>query len=151
MENDEESVQVQTLTANKTEIANVLGRDEFEQIESSDIQELLESRDEDLTETDLEEMLNSQPLEEEGSTCTGNVIVNLKNFSEGLRIANEIRDFFMNIDPSIDEVLFFKRQIASATAAYQPELKERLKLRSKRRLQNSSIRCLSLQIINKNG
>ncbi|KAH9493811.1 hypothetical protein DERF_014539 [Dermatophagoides farinae] len=77
-ENDEESVQVQTLTANIAEIANGIGRDGFEQIESSDIQELLESQDEDLTETDLEEMLNSQPIEEKASTSTGNVTFNLK-------------------------------------------------------------------------
>ncbi|CAG9568336.1 unnamed protein product [Danaus chrysippus] len=81
-ENDEESVQVQTLTANIAEIANGIGRDGFEQIESSDIQELLESQDEDLTETDLEEMLNSQPIEEEASTSTENVTFTLKNLSE---------------------------------------------------------------------
>ncbi|KAL4720183.1 hypothetical protein ACJJTC_014404, partial [Scirpophaga incertulas] len=51
-------------------------------IESSDIQELLESQDEDLTETDLEEMLNSQPIEEEASTSTENVTFTLKNLSE---------------------------------------------------------------------
>ncbi|KAL9872898.1 uncharacterized protein ACN427_013954 isoform 1-T2 [Glossina fuscipes fuscipes] len=80
---DEESVQVQTLTANIAEIANEIGRDGFAQIESSDIRELLESQDEDLTETDLEEMLNSQPIEEEASTSTGNVTFNLKSLSEG--------------------------------------------------------------------
>ncbi|GBP20903.1 Tigger transposable element-derived protein 1 [Eumeta japonica] len=52
-ENDEESVHPQILTANIAEIANGIGRDGFEQIESSDIQELLESQNEDLTETDL--------------------------------------------------------------------------------------------------
>lgn len=31
------------------------------------------SEDEDLIETDLEEMLNSQPIEEEATTSTGNV------------------------------------------------------------------------------
>ncbi|GBP35703.1 hypothetical protein EVAR_82637_1 [Eumeta japonica] len=61
----------QILTANIAEIMNGIGRDGFEQIESSDIQELLESQNEDLTETDLEEMLNSQPIEEEASTSTG--------------------------------------------------------------------------------
>lgn len=126
-ENDEESVQIQTLTANIAEIANGIGRDGFEQIESSDIQELLESQDEDLTETDLEEMLNSQPIEEEASTSTGNVTFNLKNLSEGLRMANELCDFFMKIDPSMERSLIFKRQIANATAEYQSELKELLK------------------------
>lgn len=126
-ENDEESVQIQTLTANIAEIANGIGRDGFEQIESSDIQELLESQDEDLTETDLEEMLNSQPIEEEASTSTGKVTFNLKNLSEGLRMANELCDFFMKIDPSMERSLIFKRQIANATAEYQSELKELLK------------------------
>jgi hypothetical protein len=36
-----------TSTVNIAEIANGIGRDGFEQIESSDIQELLESQDED--------------------------------------------------------------------------------------------------------
>lgn len=126
-ENDEESVQVQTLTANIAEIANGIGRNGFEQIESSDIQELLESQDEDLTETDLEEMLNSQPIEEEASTSTENVTFTLKNLSEGLRMANELCDFFVNIDPSMERSLNFKRQIANATAEYQSELSELLK------------------------
>ena len=78
---------------------------------SSDVQELLESQDEDLTETVLEEMLNSQPIEEEASTSTGNVTFNLKNLSEGLRIANELCNFFMKIDPSMEQSLIFKRQI----------------------------------------
>ncbi|KAL9915895.1 uncharacterized protein ACN2A1_002346 [Glossina fuscipes fuscipes] len=117
-ENDEESVQVQTLTANIAEIANEIGRDEFEQIESSDIQELFESQYEDLTETDLEEVLNSPSIEEEASTSTGNVTFNLKSLSEGLRMANELGDFFMNIDPSMERSLIFERQIANATAAY---------------------------------
>jgi hypothetical protein len=49
---------------------------------------LLESQDEDLTETDLEKMLNSQPVEEEASTSTGNLTFNLKNLREDLRMAN---------------------------------------------------------------
>ena len=36
-------------------------------------------------------------------------------------------DFFMNIDPSMERSLIFKRQIDNATAAYQSELKELLK------------------------
>ncbi|KAL9907100.1 uncharacterized protein ACN427_003413 [Glossina fuscipes fuscipes] len=92
-ENDEKSVKVQILTANIAEIANRIGRDGFEQIESSDIQELLESQDEDLTETGLEEMLNSPPIEEEASTSTANLTFNLKSLSEGLRMPNELGDF----------------------------------------------------------
>ena len=118
--NEEESVQIQTVTANIAEIASGIGRDGFEQIESSDIQELLESQDEDLTETVLEEMLNSRPIEEEASTSTGNL-------SEGLRIANELCNFFMKIDPSMERSLILKRQIASATAEYQSKLKELLR------------------------
>uniref|UniRef100_A0A1A9USL2 HTH CENPB-type domain-containing protein n=1 Tax=Glossina austeni TaxID=7395 RepID=A0A1A9USL2_GLOAU len=98
----------------QTEIANGIGQDGFEQIESSDIQVLLEPQD-DLNETGLEEMLNSQPIEEEGSTSTENVTFNLKNYSDGLRMANELRDFFMNIDPSTERSLTFKRQIADAS------------------------------------
>ena len=51
---NEKSVHIQTLTANIAEVASGIGRDGFEQIESRDVQELLESQDEDLTETDLE-------------------------------------------------------------------------------------------------
>uniref|UniRef100_A0A1B0G314 Uncharacterized protein n=1 Tax=Glossina morsitans morsitans TaxID=37546 RepID=A0A1B0G314_GLOMM len=94
---------------------------------SSDTQELLEPQDEDLTETDLEKMLNSQPIEEDASTSTGNVTFNLKRLSEGLRMANKLCDFFMNIDPSMERSLNFKRQTANATAAYRYELYELLK------------------------
>ena len=65
-----------------------------------------------ITETNLEEMLNSQPIEEEASTSTGNMTFNLKNLGEGLRMTNELCDFFMKTD---------------ASAEYQPELKELLK------------------------
>lgn len=126
-DNNEESMHIQTLTDNIAEIANGIERDGFEQIESSDIQELLESQDEDLTEIDLEEMLNSQSIEEEASMSTENVTFNLKILSEGLRMANELCDFFMKIDPSMERSLIFKRQIANATAEYQSELKELLK------------------------
>ena len=51
-ENDQESVQIQTLTASIIEIANGIGLDGFEQIESSEIQEFLESQDENMSETD---------------------------------------------------------------------------------------------------
>ena len=71
-------------------------------------------------------MLNSQPFKEEASTSTGNVIFNLKNLSEGLRMANELCNFFMKIDPSMERSLIFKRHIASVTAEYQSELKELL-------------------------
>ncbi|KAL9876647.1 tigger transposable element-derived protein 1-like [Glossina fuscipes fuscipes] len=133
-ENDEECVQVQTLTANIAEIANGIGRDGFEQIESNDIQELLKSQDEDLTETDFEEILNSQPIEEEASRSTGNVIFNLKSLSKGLRMANELGYFFMNIDTSMERSLIFNRQIANATAAYQSELKKLLKTVKQKKL-----------------
>ena len=85
-------------------------------------------QDKNLTETDLEEMLNSQPIEEEAWIIIRNVTFNLKNLSEGLRMANELCDFFMKIDPSMEQSLIFKRQITSATAKYQSELKEFLKI-----------------------
>ena len=47
-----ESVQIQTLTENIAQIRNEIERDGVEQTESRDIQEVLESQDEDLTETD---------------------------------------------------------------------------------------------------
>ena len=74
-------------------------------------------------------MLNPQSIEEEASTSTGNVTLNLKNLSEGLRMANElcVCGFFMKIDPSMEGSLIFKMQIANATAEYQSELKELLK------------------------
>lgn len=42
-------------------------------------------------------------------------------------MANELFDFFLNIDPCMERSLIFRRQIANATAAYQSELKEHLK------------------------
>lgn len=125
---DEESVHIQTLAKDIAQVANDIGRDGFEQIESGDIQELLESQDEDLTETDLEEMLNLHPIEdEEASTSTEKTTLNVKTLREGLKMANELCDFFINVDPSMERSLIFKRQILNATAGYQSELKQLLK------------------------
>lgn len=85
------------------------------------LSQLLESQ-EDLTETDLEKMLNLQSIQKEPSTNTENVTFNLKNLCRGLRMANEFGDFFMKIEKSMERSLIFKRQIA-ATAEYQSELK----------------------------
>ena len=116
------------LTANIAKIASGIGREGFKQIESSDVQDLPELQDGDLTESDLEEMLNSQPIEKEASTSIGNVTFIWKNLSEGLSMANELCDFIMKIDSSMERSLIFKRQIANAAAEYQSELKELLKL-----------------------
>lgn len=124
--NDDESEQIQSLTENVVHVANGIGRDGFEQIEPSDIQELFDSQDE-LTETDLEEMLTPHSTEEEPSATTEKVTFNLKNLSEGLRRANDLCDFFVNIDPSMERSLIFKRQIIDATAQYQSEFNDLLK------------------------
>lgn len=84
-------------------------------IESSDIQELFESQDEDLTETDLEEMLNPHSIEEEPSTSTENASLNRKTW------------FFMKIYISIERSLIFKSKIVNAAVVYQFELKALLK------------------------
>uniref|UniRef100_A0A1A9ZHI3 HTH CENPB-type domain-containing protein n=1 Tax=Glossina pallidipes TaxID=7398 RepID=A0A1A9ZHI3_GLOPL len=108
-----ESVQVQTLTANIAEIANGIGRD--------GIQELLESQDEDLTEIGSGETLTSQPIEEEASTSTGNVIFNLKSHSEGSRMAN---DFAISLRTFRlwNEVLFLRRKLLMLKTAPQEKI-----------------------------
>ncbi|KAK9722651.1 DDE superfamily endonuclease [Popillia japonica] len=62
---DKESVQIQILAEDIVQVSNNIRRNGFEQIQSGDTQELLESQDEDLTETDLEEMLNLHFIEDE--------------------------------------------------------------------------------------
>lgn len=57
------------------------------EIESSDYQELPESQDEDLIETDFGEMLDPHSIVEE--TTTSIEMLYLKNLSEGLGLANE--------------------------------------------------------------
>lgn len=125
--NDNSIQIVQTVTENIVQIANNIGRDGFEQLESNDIQELFESQDEDLTEMELEEMLNIDFSEEEPTTSTEKKTMTLKNLSEGLRMANDLCDFFIKIDPSMDRSLLFKRKIDQATAEYQSELQDLLK------------------------
>lgn len=82
-------------------------------------------------------MLNSQLIEEETGS-SGNVTFNLKNLSEGLRLANEPCNFFMNIDQSMKKCLTFKRQIANASTPYQSELKEFFKTAKQKKKQYSS-------------
>ena len=42
-------------------------------------------------------------------------------------MANELCDFFIKIDPSMERSLVFKRKIDHATAEYQSQLKDLLK------------------------
>ena len=76
------------------------------------LSQLLESQ-EDLTETDLEKMLNLQSIQKEPSTNTENVTFNLKNLGRGLRMANEFCDFFMKIEKSMERSLIFSLSIFS--------------------------------------
>ena len=93
-------------------------------------------------------MLDSQSIEEEASTSTGNVTFNSKNLSEGLRMANELWDVLMKIYPSMERSLIFKRQIANATAEYQSDLKELLKTaKPEKKILSSLNYCLNLKII----
>ncbi|KAK9709247.1 hypothetical protein QE152_g26735 [Popillia japonica] len=95
------------------QVADNIGRGGFEQIESDDIQRLLESQDEDLTEIDLKEMLKLHPIEdEETSTSTEKTTLNVKTLREALNMANELCDFFINSD--LERSLTFKRQILNA-------------------------------------
>ena len=77
MDNNDDSIQLQTLTENIAQTSNNIGRDGFEQLESNDIQELFESQMKDLTEMDLEEMLNTDFSEEEATTSTEKMTLTL--------------------------------------------------------------------------
>lgn len=57
--NDGKSMWIQNLTADVAEVANGLGRDGLEQIESTDIQELLDSQVEMLTPHSLKKRLDN--------------------------------------------------------------------------------------------
>lgn len=75
----------------------------------------------------VRQSLHSINSDEEPSTSTGNVTFNLKNLSEGLRMANELCDFFMKIDPSTERNLILKKNIINATAQYKSEFKNVLR------------------------
>lgn len=51
----EDSMQIQILNENITQIANNIGRNGFDEVKLKTIQQLMESQDEDLTETDRKE------------------------------------------------------------------------------------------------
>ena len=61
-------------------------------------------------------------------------------------MANELCDFFMKIDPSLERILIFKRQIANAAAEYLSELKELSKTAKQEKITLNP--CQSLTIIN---
>lgn len=64
------------------------GRGCCEQIESSDIQKLLEPQGEDLSESELKEIFNLQCPEDEASKSIENVEFNKNNLKKGLRMEN---------------------------------------------------------------
>lgn len=77
---------------NVAQFTNSIGRDGFEQINTSEIKELLELQDDNITETDSEVMQNPVSIEEKDTTSTEKTINYLQNLSECLRIPNELCD-----------------------------------------------------------
>lgn len=51
--NDKESMEIQTLSENIAQVTDCIGPKAFELIESSEIPEMLESQDDELSETDI--------------------------------------------------------------------------------------------------
>lgn len=83
---------------------------------------LLESQDEGLSETDLEEMFNTQLIEVEASTSTGNMIFNFTKWQVSCTIS------LWTLVKSMEQSVILKRKIANGTAVYQTQLRELLKI-----------------------
>lgn len=98
---------------------------------------MLEPHVEFLTGTDLEETLNSPPLEEEDLISTLNLTFNWKNLCEGF---------------GIDRGLMFKTVVAKSTTVYQSKLKELfIKTAKEVNITKSSSHCQNLKINNYNA
>lgn len=71
----------------------------FARIKSSGIQKLLESQDEDLTETNLNEILKPHTLEDDALTSSDNNNVTFV-------ISNQPCDFFKKMYPNMEKRIF---------------------------------------------
>lgn len=116
-------------------IANSIGRSGFEHLQLSDITEFLESQEENTTEVDIEVMLNPDDFIVDESSISEieqikpTIKPTIKNLSKGLRLANNLCDFFIKIDPLMERSLVFKNKVVDATLEYKAELNSLRKAR----------------------
>lgn len=100
---------------------NNIGRTGFDELESNEIQHLLDSQDKDLTVTDRQEMLEAYSTEKHPTHW-------LKKNWEKVTKDYELRDRFTKIDQFLERIVLSKGKYVHGTAEYYFELKVPLKV-----------------------
>ncbi|KAI1888220.1 hypothetical protein AGOR_G00182770 [Albula goreensis] len=82
-----------------------------------DVKQLLQSHKEELTEVEIAELIMSSDDEEDESERSNKMT--LVNLSKGLLLANNLADYFIDIDPFMERSLKFKRGLEELLAPYK--------------------------------
>lgn len=93
--NDEESMQIQTLTGNFAQHTNNRTK-QFLHSDSNDIEQLLESQDENLSETEGQEIIEPHSTEEASRSAEKEMLTS-KTLSKDLQMAMSLVFFYKNV------------------------------------------------------
>jgi hypothetical protein len=95
-----------------------------------ELEELIVSHTEELTEEDLEELINEDDSEDEEEVIARSTI-NTKALTEIMKLQLALIDRVMECDPGMERSLKFKRKIENASCPYLEIQKELQKQRNK--------------------
>ncbi|XP_053145989.1 tigger transposable element-derived protein 1-like [Hemicordylus capensis] len=108
-----------------TSLARAVGGEGLEDIEAHEVQELLESHQEELMAEELEEMMQAAPEsegeeeEEEEEEETFPKPFTMKGLSEILQLGTALSDKVFELDPLMERSINFKRQLEAALQPYK--------------------------------
>lgn len=112
---------IETEVRNIIEIAQELGGEGLSDMQEDDVEELIESHRETLTDEDLEELVKSTEEEEQETQDDENPtdlpIWTLEKFATVFSKVQELKDLILEYDPAIEDALRYSRGI---TAVLQP-------------------------------
>jgi hypothetical protein len=117
----------ETVVTEIVSIARNIEGDGFEEIEVADILQMLQDDNNEMTEEDLEELIENNSLQNDDEEQEDEVItptLNLKEMNEIFRLAKELTVKVSEVDPSLERSIKFSREIDVALAPYKEVRKE---------------------------
>ena len=112
-----------------TEIATLAKSAGFTEVESEDIEEVLASHDEPLTNEELEELENESPEELRSDATTDEELqrtLSVKGLRESLNGIEGFLRYFTENDPNFERAMKFERTIKDAMGCYKKVLEEKI-------------------------
>lgn len=101
------------------ELGQAIGGEGFKDLESGDVEELLNSHDDELTPEEMEELgaVSDDEAEDQGHILKNQLT--LESLEKGFKLAKDLQDLLFNVDPFMERGFESKKGIEDALAPYR--------------------------------